>query len=128
MGMDIPMSELAYMHRGKGPTEISRIDQQRSITITANVFKRNFADVAKDITSIIDSLKLSGDYSVDLTGEQQNMKESFASLIFALTLAILLVYMIMAGEFESLWQPLLIMFAVPLALIARLRPSVPLTP
>ncbi len=117
MGMDIPMSELAYMHRGKGPTEISRIDQQRSITITANVFKRNFADVAKDITSIIDSLKLSGDYSVDLTGEQQNMKESFASLIFALTLAILLVYMIMAGEFESLWQPLLIMFAVPLALI-----------
>jgi HAE1 family hydrophobic/amphiphilic exporter-1 len=117
MGMDIPMSELAYMHRGKGPTEINRIDQQRSITITANVFKRNFTDVAKDITSIIDSLKLSGDYSVDLTGEQQNMKESFASLAFALTLAILLVYMIMAGEFESLWQPLLIMFTVPLALI-----------
>jgi HAE1 family hydrophobic/amphiphilic exporter-1 len=57
------------------------------------------------------------DYSLALKGEQERMKESFASLAFALTLAILLVYMIMASEFESLWQPFLIMFTVPLSLV-----------
>ena len=53
----------------------------------------------------------------DLTGEREQMNESFKSLQFALVMAILLVYMIMAAEFESLWQPFIIMFTVPLSLI-----------
>jgi hydrophobic/amphiphilic exporter-1 (mainly G- bacteria), HAE1 family len=120
LGVEVAMSDLAYMVKGRGPTEIKRIDQQRSIVVTANIFKRNFADVAKDITARLDALRKTHipiEYNVDLTGEQQKMKESFSSLAFALILAILLVYMIMAAEFESLWQPLLIMFTVPLSLI-----------
>jgi HAE1 family hydrophobic/amphiphilic exporter-1 len=119
-GMEVAMSDLASMVKGRGPTEIKRIDQQRSIVVTANIFKRNFANVAKDITARLDALRRTHipiEYTVDLTGEQQKMKESFSSLAFALILAILLVYMIMAAEFESLWQPLLIMFTVPLSLI-----------
>ncbi|MCU0650692.1 MAG: efflux RND transporter permease subunit [Candidatus Omnitrophica bacterium] len=119
-GVDVAMSNLATLVKGRGPTEIKRIDQQRSIVVTANIFKRNFADVAKDIDARISALRKNHipiEYSVDLTGEQEKMKESFSSLAFALGLAILLVYMIMAAEFESLWQPLLIMFTVPLSLI-----------
>jgi hydrophobic/amphiphilic exporter-1 (mainly G- bacteria), HAE1 family len=120
LGVDVAMSDLAYLAKGRGPTEIKRIDQQRSIVVTGNIFKRNFVDVAKDINARLDALRKTHipiEYSVDLTGEQQKMKESFTSLAFALILAVLLVYMIMAAEFESLWQPLLIMFTVPLSLI-----------
>lgn len=119
LGMDTSLSEVAYLTRGSGPTEIKRVDQQRSIIVTANIYRRKFSQVVSDINKIIRSLstQVSKDYSVELTGEQQRMKESFNSLAFALILAIILVYMIMAAEFESLWQPLLIMFTVPLSLI-----------
>jgi hydrophobic/amphiphilic exporter-1 (mainly G- bacteria), HAE1 family len=119
-GTDVAMSDLAYLAKGSGPTEIKRIDQQRCIIVTANIFKRNFADVANDINNRIAALQrrhIPPEYTIDLTGEQQKMKESFSSLAFALIMAIVLVYMIMAAEFESLWQPLLIMFTVPLSLI-----------
>ena len=119
-GADVAMSDLAYLAKGSGPTEIKRIDQQRGIVVTANIYKRNFADVARDINRRVAALRKSHipmEYNIDLTGEQQKMKESFSSLAFALIMAILLVYMIMAAEFESLWQPLLIMFTVPLSLI-----------
>jgi len=120
LGMEIPLSEVAYLTKGSGPTEIKRIDQQRSVMVTANVFKRNFNQVASEINNILNTLrsdKSLKNYSIELAGEQQRLKESFSSLAFALILAFILVYMIMAAEFESLWQPLLIMFTVPLSLI-----------
>ncbi|MCM8780762.1 MAG: efflux RND transporter permease subunit [Candidatus Omnitrophica bacterium] len=119
LGMDVPLSEVAYLTKGRGPTEIKRIDQQRGIVITANIFKRNFNQVVADINAVLNALtkKIPKDYIIELTGEQQRMKESFASLAFAMALAFALVYMIMAAEFESLWQPFLIMFTIPLSLI-----------
>ncbi|MEI6631113.1 MAG: efflux RND transporter permease subunit [bacterium] len=119
LGMDISMSDVAYLTRGSGPTEIKRVDQQRSIVVTANVYKRRLGPIISDIGIISRNLKykLTKDYSITLSGEQQRMQESFKSLAFALIFAFTLVYMIMAGEFESLWQPFLIMFTVPLSLI-----------
>jgi HAE1 family hydrophobic/amphiphilic exporter-1 len=119
LGVDVSLSDVAYLTKGVGPTEIKRIDQQRNITITANTYKRKVSQVVAEIEKITRSLspEMSKDYSIALTGEQQRMQESFNSLAFALILAFVLVYMIMAAEFESLWQPLLIMFTVPLSLI-----------
>jgi len=119
LGFDISMSDVAYLTKGTGPTEIKRIDQQRSIVISANVYKRGIGDVNRAIDKIIAlrTASLPKEYAIELAGEQQKMQESFQSLAFALILAITLVYMIMAAEFESLWQPLLIMFTVPLSLI-----------
>jgi len=119
LGIDVSLSDVAYLTKGVGPTEIKRIDQQRSITITANTYKRKISQIIEEINKITRfiSPQISKDYSITLTGEQQRMQESFKSLAFALILAFVLVYMIMAGEFESLWQPLLIMFTVPLSLI-----------
>ena len=118
-GLDIPLSEVAYLTTGVGPTEIKRIDQQRSAVVTANIYQRNLTQIIKEINQIIASLSqgVPKDYSLEIVGEQQRLKESFKSLAFALILAFTLVYMIMAAEFESLWQPFLIMFTVPLSLI-----------
>jgi HAE1 family hydrophobic/amphiphilic exporter-1 len=118
-GADIPLSEIAFLTKGSGPTEIRRIDQQRNIMVTANVYKRSLAQITAAINKIIKttSRNTTKDYAIDSAGEQQRTQESFTSLAFALALAIALVYMIMAAEFESFWQPLLIMFTVPLSLI-----------
>ncbi|MCM8792812.1 MAG: efflux RND transporter permease subunit, partial [Candidatus Omnitrophica bacterium] len=121
LGTSISLSQVAYFTKGAGPTEIKRIDQQRTVLVSANVFKRSLTAVLKDVNNVLTSLKKEisayKDYSIQLTGEQQKMSESFQSLAFALALSIILVYMIMAGEFESFWQPFIIMFTIPLSLI-----------
>ncbi|MDD5347781.1 MAG: efflux RND transporter permease subunit [Candidatus Omnitrophica bacterium] len=118
-GFNAALSDVAFLTRGTGPTEIKRIDQQRSIIVTANIYNRSFNQVAAEADSLIAGLRarMSKDYVIELGGEQKRMQESFKSLAFALILAFMLVYMIMAAEFESLWQPFLIMFTIPLSLI-----------
>ena len=117
-GIKVALEEVTYFKLGKGPSEIKRIDKERTILIYANVFGRKINEVIQEISNFIDRREVPTGYSKPkLTGEREQMSESFNSLRFALILAILLVYMIMAAQFESLWQPFIIMFTVPLSLI-----------
>jgi len=115
--IEVPLAEVATLTTGKGPSEIKRLDQQRVVLVTANIFKRSLNDVISDIREKLRKYQNISDYSVILSGETQTMRESFESLRFALIFAIILVYMIMAAEFESLWQPFIIMFTLPFSLI-----------
>ncbi|MFH0732182.1 MAG: efflux RND transporter permease subunit [Candidatus Omnitrophota bacterium] len=117
LGMDVPLAEVAYLTKGTGPTEIKRLDQQRTVLITASILNRSFNEASSDVESALKKIKTHRGYSVELTGEKQEMRESFSSLMFALILSVVLVYMIMAAQFESLWQPVIIMFTIPLSLI-----------
>jgi HAE1 family hydrophobic/amphiphilic exporter-1 len=93
------------------------MNQQRTISVYANIYKRALKDVTADVNATLARLKVPKDYAVKLTGESEEMKASFDSLRAAIIAAFLLVYMIMAALFESLWQPLIIMFTIPLSLI-----------
>ena len=117
MGMQVPLKEVAYIGIGKGPSEIRRLNQQRTVLVSANVYKRSLNEVQDEISSVLKKVNIPKGYTVALTGEAQKMKESFHSLIFALILSVVLVYMIMAAQFESFWQPFLIMLTIPLSLI-----------
>jgi HAE1 family hydrophobic/amphiphilic exporter-1 len=117
LDVDVPLNELAYIGVGVGPSEIKRKDRQRFIMVSANIYKRNLSEVVRDVQDRLKTLTLPEGYYVALGGESEQMQESFYSLAFALALAILLVYMIMASQFESLIQPFIIMFTVPLSLI-----------
>ena len=129
LDVEVPLSEVAYITQGLGPSEIKRLDQQRVVLVTANIGNRALDKVTADINALIerverenvrqvkDSKAEEKDISMSLSGESQQMKESFKSLRFALLLSIILVYMIMASQFESLWQPFIIMFTVPLSLM-----------
>jgi hydrophobic/amphiphilic exporter-1 (mainly G- bacteria), HAE1 family len=117
LGIDVPLSELAYLSLGKGPSEIKRQDQERIVTVSASIFQRSFKEVADTITGMLSNLKIPSGYSAQLTGEREQIQESFRSLQMALILSILLVYMIMASQFESLWQPFVILFTIPLSII-----------
>ena len=117
-GTEVPLEEVTEFRLGKGPSEIKRIDKERTILIYANIFGRKINEVMRDLTRVIDRTEIPDGYTKPkLTGEREQMSESFNSLRFALILAILVVYMIMAAQFESLWQPFVIMFTVPLSVI-----------
>jgi HAE1 family hydrophobic/amphiphilic exporter-1 len=117
LGIDVPLSEVSYFAIGQGPNQIDRLDQERTVVVTANIFKRGLDKVMEDIQRSISRIRLREGYVIKVGGESAQMQESFKSLIFALLVAVVLVYMIMASIFESLWQPFIIMFTVPLSLI-----------
>jgi HAE1 family hydrophobic/amphiphilic exporter-1 len=115
-GMLIPLRELVSYKIARGPKEIRRESQQREVLVTANLSGKKISQVVPQVQGKIAELELPPGYRVVFSGEQEEMQRSFQSLIFAFGLAALLVYMIMAAQFESLKHPLLILFTLPMGL------------
>jgi HAE1 family hydrophobic/amphiphilic exporter-1 len=113
----IPLSSVADIKLERGPSEIRRIDQERVALVTANLKGRDLGSVSQDIQSIINTMELPPDFRVRIGGQQREMVTSFDSMLLAIALAIFLVYLVMASQFESLVQPFIIMFTIPFALI-----------
>lgn len=116
-GINVPLDEIVAFKSGFGPSEIRRETQERTMKVTAKVFGRSTAEINADIEKIIEEMDFPPGYLVDLAGESEEVQESFKSLQLALILSVVLVYMIMAAQFESYFQPFIIMFTMPLALI-----------
>ncbi|MCR4431264.1 MAG: efflux RND transporter permease subunit [Tepidanaerobacteraceae bacterium] len=116
-GAMITLGDVARVEKGIGPVEIDRDDQTRVVTVTGDVVGRAAGTVNSEIQKKLSSLRLPEGYSYKMGGEQEQMMESFRDLFLALILAVILVYMVMAAQFESLSQPFVIMFTVPLAVI-----------
>lgn len=117
LGMSVPLESVATFSKGKGPSEIKRVNQERVVSVYANIYNRPSKDVYADVNEMINRLKVPKNYVVKLTGETEEMRASFDSLRNAIIAAFILVYMVMAALFESLWQPFIIMFTIPLSLI-----------
>ena len=116
-GIRAQLSSVAKFGKGMGPSEIRRLNQERVVYVYANVYKRPLKDVAGDVNDMIKKISIPKGYYMKLAGESEEMKASFISMRNAIIAAFLLVYMIMAALFESLWQPFIIMFTIPLSLI-----------
>lgn len=116
-GVSVPLREIAELREGVTPAVIRRQDQARVCTITGDLAGRPLGSVIKDIKARLADLRLPPGYEITYGGQQKMMQESFSSLGFALILGILLVYMVMASQFESLLHPFVIMFTIPLAVI-----------
>lgn len=115
-GFQVPLNEVADVVIEEGPSKISRTDQVRVATVSSGIFGRDLKSVMKDIQVKVARYPLPAGYTVEYGGENEEMVDSFKSLAQALILAVILVYMIMASQFESLVYPFIIMFSVPFAL------------
>ncbi|MBI4228001.1 MAG: efflux RND transporter permease subunit [Candidatus Omnitrophica bacterium] len=115
--VSVPLAEVAYLAVGKGPTEIRRLDRQRIVLVSANLHRRPLGNAMEDVSAMLRRLTVPAGYEVRIAGEHEEMRESFRSLLSLAALAFLLVYMVMAATFESLWQPFLIMVTIPLAAV-----------
>lgn len=116
-GVNVSLEEIAKIEYTSGPTSVARKDQSRIVTISGDIIGRDLGSVTKDIQSAVKDVYLPAGYSVEYGGANQDMMESFKSLGLALILAVILVYMILASQFEGLLDPFIIMFSVPVTLI-----------
>ena len=117
-GVNVPLSQLAAIEEGTGYSSIARENQQRYISITSDIFERPLGEVQTDVENTLAAeLDLPSGYTLSYGGEAQDMSSSFDQLFTAAVLAVVLVYMVMASQFESLIHPFIIMFTVPLSII-----------
>jgi HAE1 family hydrophobic/amphiphilic exporter-1 len=113
------LSQVAAVEPGEGPIEISRENQTRIVTVTANIAGRDLGSVVKDIKARLVPMEkeLPAGYFFEYGGAYEQMKDAFLVLAGVFALAVLLIYMVMASQFESFLHPLVIMFTIPMALI-----------
>lgn len=114
-GIYVPLASMIKMSISEVPTDITRLNQTRYVSITSDVYGRDLASVSNDITSLIKQMNLPDGYSATLGGQTEMMNEAMSSLMLVIILAVILVYMVMAAQFESLINPFIIMFSIPLA-------------
>jgi hydrophobic/amphiphilic exporter-1 (mainly G- bacteria), HAE1 family len=113
----IPLSSVAKVTVLSGPNEIRRVDQERSAIISANIDNISLTNAVNNIYGIVTRYPMPPGFSYELTGQNKEMKTSINSLIMAMILAVFLVYIVMASQFESFLHPFLILFTIPMAFI-----------
>jgi len=116
-GTQIPLKQVARIYKDEELIKIDREDQSRVAIITANTVNRDVGSVVNEIKDKLSAHQLPSGYFIEYGGSYKQMNETFRTLGMALILAILLVYMIMASQFESFVYPFVAMFEIPLAFI-----------
>ncbi len=116
-GARVPLRAIANVVTSKAPTEITRQDQERVVKVSMMVSGRDLSGVTKDVEKEIKKVVLPRDYRLEISGMAEEQRESFMYLGIAMMVAILLTYMVMASQFESLLDPFVILFTIPLSLI-----------
>jgi HAE1 family hydrophobic/amphiphilic exporter-1 len=116
-GQTVQLRNVASIQETFGPVEIERKNRNRVTKIMAGVQGRVLGDVAGDIQKKINSLQLPPGVSIEWGGEVKEQEKAFRDLILLLILGVVLVYMVMAGQFEDFVDPFIIMFSVPFAFV-----------
>ena len=119
-GRPILLGNIAEIRQSIGPSSIERKFQQRMVRITANPTGRDLGSISSDLEDNLRELQLPPGFVVQMGGLIREQREAFGSLNFTALLALVLVYMVMASQFRSLKDPLVVMFSVPMGLIGVL--------
>ncbi len=116
-GVPVPLSAVAAVTVVEGANEIRRVDQRRVVLVTGNLDGRDLGSVTGEVQAVLEQVAAEHGVAAELAGQWQEMVDSFASMRLALILAVVLTYLVMAAQFESLLHPLIILAAVPFGLV-----------
>jgi len=119
-GEQVALRNLVEAEFSRGPILIDRKDQQRLISVRANVAGRDLGSVAREAQVRLDQIPRPAGYALRIAGNFEEQQKAFAELLIALALALILVYMVLAAQYESLRAPLVVMGSVPLAAVGVL--------
>lgn len=114
-GIDVPLELIADISINQSTSSINRENQVRTITVNSDIYGRDLKSITDEISTKLSSVNMPEGYTYEMGGENEQMMDAFSDLILALGLAVILVYMILAAQFESLIHPFTIMLSVPLA-------------
>ncbi len=113
----VRLSAVADIEATQGPSEIHRVNQERVAILSANLRHGDLASAVDEVRTILREHPVGAGVAVHIGGQGEEMDASARSMLFAFALAIFLVYLVMASQFESLLHPFVIMFSIPLALV-----------
>ena len=116
-GQPVVLRNVVNVGRRLGPVRIERSDQERTITVSANVSGRDMGSIVEDIRVKLQSIPVPRGFSIVFGGDYEEQQKAFKELLLSFVLALILVYMVMACQYESLRDPFVVMFSVPLAVI-----------
>jgi CzcA family heavy metal efflux pump len=116
-GEQVLLGNIATIQKTSSPVQIDRKYQQRLVEVTANVTGRDLGSIANDIRDRVAKIEIPPGFEVKLSGNVEQQQKTFRDLLLAFSLAILLVYVVMASQFQSLLDPFIIMFTVPLGIV-----------
>lgn len=117
MGTQIPLRAIASVDYSRAPKQILREDQERLATLSLSISNRPLSSVTDDVTEMVASVPRPSDFRIEIGGLAEEQKESFMYLGLAMLVAVLLTYMVMASQFESLLDPFIIIFTIPFSFI-----------
>ncbi len=115
-GISVPLYEIADIEIIKNPASITRENQQKYFTVNIPVTTSSMGEVSKEFKQLADGYIMPDGYMWEYGGSTEEMQEVFTNLFIALIASILLVYMVMAANFESLVYPIIVMFSIPIAI------------
>jgi len=116
-GQPIVLRNVVNVTHGESATVIERINQERMIDVSANLSGRSFSSVIGDIQNKLKDIPLPIGYTTEIAGDYKEQQKSFKELFIGFILSLILIYMVMASQYESLKDPFIVMFSVPLAVI-----------
>ncbi len=116
-GEQVVLRNVVQVVPQEGPVRLERKDQERIITVSANFTGRPMGSVVADIRQALRSIPVPRDFSLQFGEEYEEQQKAFRELMVGLILALLLIYMVMAAQFESLKDPFVVLFSIPMALI-----------
>lgn len=116
-GQEVPLSAFADIKMAEGLKSISRTDGDYSISITAKADGLDTNSASAQLMAAVNQVDMPRDYGIDVGGTAEMMQESMSGLVFAMIIALILVYMVMVAQFESFNKPFIIMFSIPFAFV-----------
>ena len=116
-GIPIPLSSVARVALARGPAEITRVDQHRAAIVSGNLAGRDLGSATKEIRRVLRDSPPPDALAASFSGQNEEVATSFRSLLLAVCLAIFMVYMVMASQFESFLHPFVILLTVPLGMV-----------
>lgn len=119
-GVTVPLASVARIVAARGPVIVERKDQERVIFVSGAVAGRDLGSVAADVRRALAGVEVPAGFAVSLGGEVEEQAKAQRQLAIAMILALVLVYMIMAAQFENLLDPFVVMFSIPMALVGVL--------
>ncbi len=116
-GHSVVLKNVVQLQRREGPVEIEREDQERIVTVSGSIENRDLGSVMREVVERISAIPRPQDFEIAASGEYEEQQEAFQELLLGFALAIILVYMVMASQFESLVDPFVVMFSIPLGVV-----------
>jgi HAE1 family hydrophobic/amphiphilic exporter-1 len=116
-GGQVSLANVADIEQGLGPTKIERKDQERFITVSAEIVGRDLGSVVEDVRKAIDKIPAPPGFNYKFAGAEKERKEAFTLLMIAVGLGMVLVYMVMASQFESFRDPFIIFLSIPFGIV-----------